>query len=169
VRECADLHPSLAGWGKGSSHSPRGFRMPEVSAKVCTQCSRALPVESFYLKRDKRRRPDLREAKCTSCYNKAKNAAVGYTPERNRSQWQKRRDDPERYARKLAYQSAWREQNAEKVAAHRKCKTAKRNGTLVSPEQCEWCGAAARLDMHHEDYSKPLDVKWLCRRCHRRA
>lgn len=30
---------------------------------------------------------------------------------------------------------------------------------------CESCGAD-RADRHHEDYDKPLDIIWLCRRCH---
>lgn len=29
---------------------------------------------------------------------------------------------------------------------------------------CEVCGAWAQ--MHHDDYSKPLEVRWLCRRHH---
>ena len=29
---------------------------------------------------------------------------------------------------------------------------------------CKECGKPAQ--MHHEDYSKPLEVTWLCRRCH---
>jgi len=39
-----------------------------------------------------------------------------------------------------------------------------RIGKLI-PQPCEKCGAA-KVEMHHEDYSKPLDVKWLCRTCH---
>lgn len=39
-----------------------------------------------------------------------------------------------------------------------------RKGKLV-PKPCEKCGKA-KVEMHHEDYSKPLDVIWLCRECH---
>jgi ribosomal protein S27AE len=39
-----------------------------------------------------------------------------------------------------------------------------RSGVLVRGP-CSRCGAA-KTHAHHEDYSKPLDVVWLCARCH---
>lgn len=35
---------------------------------------------------------------------------------------------------------------------------------LLKREGCEICGATA--EAHHDDYSKPLDVRWLCRAHH---
>ena len=45
-------------------------------------------------------------------------------------------------------------------------KRALRSGELVR-EACETCGEIA-VEAHHADYSKPLEVRWLCRSCHRR-
>lgn len=41
-----------------------------------------------------------------------------------------------------------------------------RAGRLI-PQPCEVCGAP-KTDAHHDDYSKPLDVRWLCRIHHSR-
>jgi ribosomal protein S27AE len=39
-----------------------------------------------------------------------------------------------------------------------------REGVLVR-QPCERC-ETAKTEAHHEDYSRPLDVVWLCRKCH---
>lgn len=41
----------------------------------------------------------------------------------------------------------------------------KKNG-LSAPEICSVCKKIKKLDAHHEDYSQPLRVKWVCRQCH---
>lgn len=55
--------------------------------------------------------------------------------------------------------------------AHEAVHQAVFHGRLQKPQACSGCGAAserAALHGHHRDYSKPLDVIWLCGRCHRR-
>ena len=41
-----------------------------------------------------------------------------------------------------------------------------RVGHIQKPDICQDCGAAARLHGHHEDYSRPFDVDWVCVPCH---
>lgn len=40
------------------------------------------------------------------------------------------------------------------------------SGILHKAECCECCGMHKQLDGHHDDYSMPLHVRWLCRECH---
>ncbi len=55
----------------------------------------------------------------------------------------------------------WR--RTDKTPARAKVSAALRNGTLVR-KPCEVCGDKAQA--HHEDYGKPLEVRWLCRKHH---
>jgi hypothetical protein len=41
-----------------------------------------------------------------------------------------------------------------------------KRGLLARKCQCEECGDVGRMDAHHEDYTKPDMVEWLCRKCH---
>lgn len=56
------------------------------------------------------------------------------------------------------------ERHPDKVRAHKMVRTARLSGRL-KPGPCERCGAE-QAHAHHDDYSKPLDVRWLCRGCH---
>lgn len=41
-----------------------------------------------------------------------------------------------------------------------------KKGKLVRPTHCSACDIKCKPEGHHEDYSKPLQVIWLCKRCH---
>lgn len=41
-----------------------------------------------------------------------------------------------------------------------------RAGRIVRPSTCQRCGWACKPQASHTDYAKPLDVEWLCLRCH---
>lgn len=42
-------------------------------------------------------------------------------------------------------------------------------GRLKRPQVCEDCSRRCKAHAHHDDYSKPLEVRWLCPKCHYRA
>ena len=46
---------------------------------------------------------------------------------------------------------------------------ATRFGLLARPDHCEKCSCECKPQGHHENYTKPLSVEWLCRDCHIKA
>jgi len=63
----------------------------------------------------------------------------------------------------------WRKENRDKNRARELLQYAIRKGMIIRPEICSECGKKKKwIDGHHEDYSKPLEVDWLCRRCHKK-
>ena len=59
-----------------------------------------------------------------------------------------------------AAKAAWRQRNPEKYRAQTAVGNALRDGKLVK-RPCEICGDP-KVHGHHDDYSKPLEVRWLC-------
>lgn len=54
-----------------------------------------------------------------------------------------------------------------KMTTYSSVRHAKLKGKIKRPDTCENCGKDGKLHAHHEDYSLPLDVVWLCPKCHK--
>ena len=59
--------------------------------------------------------------------------------------------------------------------AHRAVRSALESGRMTRPDRCSQCGAknspyadgrSSIQAHHHKGYDHPLDVEWLCARCH---
>ena len=74
-----------------------------------------------------------------------------------------RRKNPEKSRRCV---KNWQQKHKIRHAAHQRVHRAVEEGKLMRSEYCLQCGKKCKTEGHHEDYSKPLDVVWLCRLCH---
>jgi hypothetical protein len=83
----------------------------------------------------------------------------------NKQNYRKRVSSPDGKKREFARTAEWQAKNAEKRQAHIILGNAIRAKKII-PQPCERCGFALGVHGHHEDYSKPLDVIWLCKPCH---
>jgi hypothetical protein len=73
---------------------------------------------------------------------------------------------PARRAHIASVAKRWTEKNPEAHRAHYAVTNAVRDGRLKRAP-CLFCGAD-QVHGHHRDYSRPLDVIWLCPKCHHR-
>ena len=146
--------------------------------KICFKCNIEKPIESFY---KHKAMADGHLNKCKSCtiLDSSKRATRPDMVDKIREQ--KRalaRNETQRATRKKYMQGVGREignlakksyinKNPIKRKAHNLVQTALRNKTLIKPNSCESCKEEKpRISGHHCDYSKPLDVMWLCPSCH---
>ena len=67
--------------------------------------------------------------------------------------------------RKYDRERGYRSYNVEKEKARRAINHALADGKMKK-EPCEVCGSTQRIHGHHDDYSKPYEVTWLCPKHH---
>ena len=54
-----------------------------------------------------------------------------------------------------------------RTSTNAKLEMAVNSGKLSRPRNCSKCGTSkGRIVAHHEDYDKPLEVIWVCSKCH---
>lgn len=67
-----------------------------------------------------------------------------------------------------AYSKGWVSEHPDRALAHQILGNAVARGKFKKQSVCEFCGATTNIDGHHQDYSRPLEVIWLCRSCHQK-
>jgi hypothetical protein len=134
-----------------------------IRSKECFKCKAVKPFEDFY---KHPRMPDGHVNKCKECNKKDVTNNRNKNLEKIRAYDRARGKNSDRIKAVTEIARAWRAEDLRRGAAHSSVARAIRNGTLVR-QPCCWCGEAKSV-AHHEDYDKPLDVKWLCQSCHKK-
>lgn len=136
-----DADVRRAHWKKGQDG--RFAKQEAPPTKVCTQCKRDLPRSAYTRLRDGIK-PYCRE--CDRVLSRERYARKPH--HRGGGEHRYDQDDPRKKARALLM-------------------SAVRYGKMER-KPCEVCGNP-KSHGHHDDYAKPLDVRWLCSRHHAEA
>ena len=132
-----------------------------TTVKTCFKCKAEKPITEFY------KHPSMGDghlSKCKECTrqdviaNRRKNLDYyrQYDIERSKS--------PHRMAAFSARTRLFRQLNPDRYKAHSAVNNAVRDGRLIK-SPCVICGST-KVVGHHENYSKPLDVIWMCQAHH---
>ena len=71
--------------------------------------------------------------------------------------------------KKAKYKSVekYRKKFPMKYAAHVIIRNYVKNKRIIPALNCEECNSTQKIHGHHDDYTKPLEVRWLCEKCHK--
>ena len=130
--------------------------------KRCFKCGESKPLSEFY------KHPQMGDGhlnKCKVCTRADTRAHRRAKPEYYRAYDRDRfQNDLNRRIEQGRYSRRFRKRHPEKYRARTALNNALRDGRIVK-QNCEVCGSADS-QAHHDDYSKPLEVRWLCQRDH---
>lgn len=131
--------------------------MQSTPFKVCFKCGVSKPLTDFY------KHPKMADGhvnKCKCCNKK------DVTENRGKNIDKCREYDRERGNRQgTKYIMGYRSKFPKKYKAHNAINNALRDGR-IHKLPCEICGAGKSVG-HHDDYDKPMEVRWLCQAHHK--
>lgn len=144
-----------------------------METKKCKKCDETKTLDMFFTHPQCRQgvRPD-----CKTCATKRSEAWRKANPEKYNTYHRKvklqyyyeHKNNPQAYEKLRATNNrattSWQDRNPEKKRAHELVARAIKKGAL-SRLPCSVCGEE-KVEGHHNDYSKPLEVVWFCRAHH---
>lgn len=146
-----------------------------MRAKTCSKCGEVKPLDSFIKNKTCR---DGRAGVCKVCQN-TYSRSWSAKPINKEQKAITSKEYNKTHRDELAANARWYYKNHrekcilrqvskpyEKRLATWTVKDAIKVGRLTRPIRC-LCGSSRNIEAHHVDYSKPLDVEWLCSVCHK--
>ena len=134
-----------------------------MDKKACRRCNLEKPILDFY------KHSQMADGHLNICIPCVKKRVKKHRREndsvRDYDRW-RYQNQPHRKQNATKTAKFWRKENPEKYKAHNALNNAVRDGK-IQKKPCEVCGDE-KSHAHHDDYSKPLDVKWLCALHHHR-
>ena len=134
-----------------------------METKRCFKCQVTQPLSEFYA------HPMMGDGllgKCKACAKR--DVRANYRAKRQRySEYERKRNrTPKRRAYKRKRERLYRDREPQKYKARQAVGNAIRDKRLFR-RPCEKQPCNSKAQAHHEDYSKPLEVIWLCFKHHR--
>ena len=143
-----------------------------MDIKRCFKCGMDRPLSDFY------RHSQMADGHLNKCIDCTKEDVARHSALHPGEQDRKRNMKPHRVQARRDYlkteagrkarrnsHANYRERNPQKYKAQVAVSNALRDRRLVR-QACEFCGNQ-KAEAHHDDYSKPLEVRWLCNAHHR--
>lgn len=137
--------------------------------KQCFRCGTHKPIGEFY---QHAAMADGHLGKCKDCTKRE--VSIRYRSKVGDLEWveRERARGREKYHRLYGTGPNWTSPEGN-VAVKKRATTALaraiRTGRVIRPTRCGDCGKRhKKVHGHHEDYSKPLAVHWVCPLCHRK-
>lgn len=129
--------------------------------KKCFKCYAIKPIDEFY---KHHQMADGHLNKCKECTRMEARAHRNENIDRIRAYDRERSKTEARIKLRTEITREWRKQDKRRTAAHNAVARAIVSGNLTR-QPCERCGGGKSV-AHHDDYDKPLDIRWLCYACH---
>ncbi len=138
--------------------------------KICTKCKKSQEESNFYKNRTNIDGLAVHCKECREAYKKKyrqenKEKISKYFKEYNKHKgYNTIKKTPQQIEKRKEYIKRYKSKNPEKIKAHKTVECALKAGRLTK-KPCVICGDK-NTEAHHDDYSKHLDVVWLCRKHH---
>jgi hypothetical protein len=125
---------------------------------LCKTCQCDLLLGDFYASN---------KSSCKQCVRAAVRRRARTNP-RVQEYDRERAKLPHRVKMRAEYNKRWRAENPDAYRAQTMIGNFLRDGK-IKKEPCAICGATKHVHAHHHDYARPLNVTWLCAKCHQRV